>query len=73
MGKYTSLSKAINDLSKKGYNYNFNMKEEFIECPEKNCQLKPEEFEIDENTVFKKCQMLITKAFYTLFHQRMVL
>ena len=54
MGKYTSLSEAINDLTKKGYSYNFNMKDEFIECAEKNCQLKPEEFEIDEKHRFQE-------------------
>ena len=46
MGKYTSLSVAINDLTKKGYDKNFNMKEDFIECPENQCQLHPEEFGI---------------------------
>lgn len=54
MGKYVTLSEAINDLTKKGYTYNFNMKEEFIECPEKHCQLKPEEFEIDEKHRFEE-------------------
>ena len=54
MGKYSSLSVAINDLTKKGYTYNFNMKEDFIECLEKNCQLKPEEFEIDEKHRFQE-------------------
>ena len=54
MEKYTSLSVAINDLTKKGYTYNFNMKEDFIECLEKNCELKPEEFEIDEKHRFQE-------------------
>ncbi|RDK89199.1 phosphoribosylpyrophosphate synthetase [Marinirhabdus gelatinilytica] len=54
MGKYTTLSTAINDLTNKGYTYNFNMKEDFIECPEKHCQLKPEEFEIDEKYRFQE-------------------
>lgn len=54
MGKYTSLSEAINDLTKKGYTYNFNMKEDFIECPENGCQLHPDEFEIDEKYRFQE-------------------
>lgn len=54
MGKYITLSEAINDLTKKGYTYNFNLKEAFIECPEKHCQLKPEEFEIDEKHRFEE-------------------
>ncbi len=41
-------------LQKKGYTYNFNMKEDFIECLEKNCELKPEEFEIDEKHRFSR-------------------
>ena len=54
MGKYTSLSEAINDLTNKGYIYNFNMKENFIECPENQCQLQPDEFEIDEKHRFQE-------------------
>lgn len=54
MGKYASLSVAINDLTKKGYDKNFNMKEDFIECPENQCQLHPEEFEIDEKHRFQE-------------------
>lgn len=48
MGKYTSLSIAINDLTKKGYTHNFNVKEDCINCAENNLQLQPDEFEIDE-------------------------
>ncbi|MCX7548956.1 phosphoribosylpyrophosphate synthetase [Xanthomarina sp. F1114] len=51
---YTSLSKAINDLTKKGYIYNFNMKEDFIECAENCRQLQPEEFEIDQKYRFQE-------------------
>lgn len=54
MGKYTSLSVAINDLTKKGYTYNFNMKEDFIECAENQCQLQPDEFNIDEKHRFQE-------------------
>lgn len=53
MGKYTSLSEAINDLTKKGYTYNFNIKEDCIECAENQNQLQPEEFLIDEKHRFQ--------------------
>lgn len=45
---YTTLSEAINDLTKRGYTFNFNIKSDRIECIEKNIQLQPEEFKIDE-------------------------
>lgn len=48
MKTYTTLSEAVNELTKKGYTYNFNLKQECIECTENNLQLQPEEFEIDE-------------------------
>lgn len=48
MKTYTTLSEAINDLTKKGYTFNFNIKKDCIECAENNLQLQPDEFEIDE-------------------------
>mgnify|MGYP006380578705 FL=1 len=48
MKTYTTLSEAINDLTKRGYTFNFNLKNDCIECVEKNIQLQPDEFEIDE-------------------------
>lgn len=48
MKTYTTLSEAINDLTKKGYTYNFNIQHDCIWCAENNMQLQPEEFEIDE-------------------------
>jgi hypothetical protein len=48
MKTYTTLSEAINDLTKRGYTHNFNIKSDCIECSENNLQLKPDEFEIDE-------------------------
>jgi len=47
MKTYTTLSQAINDLTKKGYTFNFNIKQDCIECPDKKVQLQPDEFEID--------------------------
>jgi hypothetical protein len=54
MGKYNTLSEAINDLTKKGYTHNFNIKEDCIECKENDCQLQPDEFEIDEKHRFQE-------------------
>ncbi len=48
MGKYNTLSEAINDLTKQGYTFNFNIKGECIECAENKSQLHPEDFEIDK-------------------------
>lgn len=48
MKNYTTLSEAINDLTKKGYTFNFNAKQDCVECAENNLQLQPDEFEIDE-------------------------
>ena len=54
MGKYSTLSEAINDLTKKGYSHNFNIKEDCIECSTLRLKLKPEEFEIDEKHRFEE-------------------
>ena len=48
MQNYKTLSEAINDLAKRGYTFNFNLKSDCIECIENRIQLQPEEFEIDE-------------------------
>ncbi len=48
MKVYTTLSEAINDLTKSGYTVNFNIIRDCIECSEKNIRLEPSEFEIDE-------------------------
>ena len=48
MKKYTTLSEAINNLIIHGYTFNFNLKNDCIECVEENIQLQPDEFEIDE-------------------------
>jgi len=45
---YTTLSEAINDLTKRGYTFNFNIKDDCIECVENKTPLQPDEFEIDE-------------------------
>ncbi|WP_323028468.1 hypothetical protein [Gelidibacter japonicus] len=48
MKTYTTLSEAVNDLTKKGYTFNFNIQQDCIWCAENNTQLQPDEFEIDE-------------------------
>ena len=45
---YTSLSEATNDLRKRGYTYDFNLKPDCIECPSLQLQLSPERFVVDE-------------------------
>jgi len=48
MKVYETLSQAINDLTKRGYTFNFNIKKGCIECVENSINLHPDEFEIDE-------------------------
>src|SRR6185436_5472771 len=48
MKVYETLSQAINDFKQRGYTFNFNLKNECIECVENSINLYPEEFEIDE-------------------------
>jgi hypothetical protein len=48
MKTYNTLSEAVTDLMKKGYTYNFNLKQDCIECGDQNVQLGPDDFDIDE-------------------------
>jgi len=48
MKVYETLSEAINDLTERGYTFNFNIKSDLIECAENKIYLQPDEFEIDE-------------------------
>lgn len=45
---YTSLSEATNDLKARGYNYDFNIQCDSIECPALQLKLSPEKFTVDE-------------------------
>lgn len=45
---YPTLSGALNDLKKRGYTEDFNLKENCIVCASNSQELKPEEFYIDE-------------------------
>ena len=44
---YTSLSEAINDLTKRGYTHNFSTNKDWIECKSHDLQLQTDEFEVD--------------------------
>lgn len=50
MGKkiFETLSEAVDDLRKRGYEHDFNLKSEWIECQLLNLQLKPSDFHVDE-------------------------
>jgi len=48
MKVYETLSEAINDLTRRGYTFNFNINRDRIECVENKINLQPDEFEIDE-------------------------
>lgn len=45
---YDTLSEAVNDLVKRGYTYNFNIKSDCISCVENAINIHPEDFEVDE-------------------------
>ena len=48
MKNYSSLSDATNDLKRRGYDEDLNLKATCIECPSHNLQFYPEDFRIDE-------------------------
>ena len=48
MKNYDTLTHAIEDLTRRGYTFNFNIRPNCIECVENSIQIHPEEFEIDE-------------------------
>ena len=48
MKTYSTLTETINALKSKGYNQDFNLHPEWIECPPLNLKLKPTEFHVDE-------------------------
>lgn len=45
---YDTLTDAVSDLEKRGYEYDFILAADCIECKAIDLQLMPEEFEIDE-------------------------
>ncbi|HET6991809.1 MAG TPA: phosphoribosylpyrophosphate synthetase [Bacteroidia bacterium] len=48
MKSYETMSEAVNDLQKRGYDHDFNLAEDSLECKEKQTSLKANDFEIDE-------------------------
>lgn len=48
MKNYRTLSEATNDLRRRGYTEDLNLKPTCVECPSYNLQLHPEDFTIDE-------------------------
>ncbi|TCC96399.1 phosphoribosylpyrophosphate synthetase [Pedobacter frigidisoli] len=48
MHVYDTVTAALADLDSRGYNLDFNLTPENLECKEIDLQLMPEEFEIDE-------------------------
>lgn len=45
---YDTLTAAVADLGKRGYEHDFNLAQDCLECKALDLQLMPEEFEIDE-------------------------
>lgn len=48
MAAYTTLSEAVNDLKRRGYQEDFNLTPHCIECNALNLRLNPEDFSVDE-------------------------
>lgn len=48
MRTYETMSQAITDLQKRGYEHDFNLADDTLECKMKNKRLRADEFEIDE-------------------------
>ena len=52
MKTFETLTEAINDLKARGYDLDFNLKEDCIECLHSRTQLSANEFEITETYHF---------------------
>lgn len=48
MRNYETLSQATNDLRKRGYTLDFNLKESCLHCAQENLELSPLDFEVVE-------------------------
>jgi hypothetical protein len=44
----TTLSQVMSVLRERGYTEDFNLKQDYIECPNGKCFMYPEEFSIDK-------------------------
>ena len=52
MNTYETLLDAINDLKARGYNRDFNLRENCLECSQSGAQLSADDFEITETHRF---------------------
>ena len=50
---YDTLSEALDDLKKRGYTEDFNLKANCVVCPRLQLELQPEQFSIDETYRFE--------------------
>lgn len=48
MQNYATLTEALDDLRRRGYSEDFNLKPTCLECPAKQVELHPDDFEITE-------------------------
>ncbi|HPF97854.1 MAG TPA: phosphoribosylpyrophosphate synthetase [Flavobacteriaceae bacterium] len=48
MKNYDTLSEAINELQKRGYTYDFNLKPHCLECASLKLEISPKDFRVDE-------------------------
>ena len=48
MHSYTTLTDALNDLKKRGYTEDFNLRHHCLECKSVPMEIHPEDFTIDE-------------------------
>ncbi len=53
MHYYQTVTEAVADLSKRGYQLNFNLRREYISCADQDLHLRPDEFQIDETYRFE--------------------
>lgn len=45
---YNTMSEALDDLTKRGYTLDFNLREKCIECQDLNAEYQPDEFQVEE-------------------------
>ena len=48
MKDYETLSEAVDDLQKRGYTQDFNLKPHCLQCVSLKLELRPEDFDVDE-------------------------
>ncbi|WP_339757477.1 phosphoribosylpyrophosphate synthetase [uncultured Winogradskyella sp.] len=53
MNNYDTLSEAVNDLIRRGYTYDFNLKPECLECASLKIEIHPEDFEVEKTYRFE--------------------